>query len=300
MEGRRTSEILGAILCASFIVSSGAVKSIGVLLMQLLHVPVLWMPAATGLLFVPVLLLGVWGLSVLPPPSPEDEAARVRREPMTRREMWDFLREYGLGVTLLVITYVFATAVRDFRDNFAPELWRALGYAHPAGVFTATELPVAAVALLVLGVIYKVQDNVRALVVIHIVILGGLLLLGVSTLLLDAGWLNPIVWMIASGAGMYVVYTPFNAMLFDRLVAAGGRVANAGFLIYVADSAGYAGSCALLLWRNFGLMQVEWLAVFRYTVYATVIVGLILTVLSMIYFHARARAPTATGVSQLT
>jgi hypothetical protein len=296
MEGRRTSEILGAILCASFIVSSGAVKSVGVLLMQLLHVSALWMPAVTGLLFVPVLLLGVWGLSVLPPPSPEDEAARVRREPMTRREMWDFLRNYGPGVTLLVIIYVFATAVRDFRDNFAPELWRALGYANPAGVFTATELPVAAVALLVLGVIFKVHDNVRALVVIHTVILGGLLLLGVSTLLLDAGWLNPIVWMIASGAGMYVVYTPFNAMLFDRLVAAGGRVANAGFLIYIADAAGYAGSCALLLWRNFGLTQVEWLTVFRYTVYATVIVGLILTVLSMIYFNLRTRlSPTATA-----
>ncbi len=80
--------------------------------------------------------------------------------------------------------------------------------------------------------------------------------------------------MIASGAGMYVVYTPFNAMLFDRLVAASGRVATAGFLIYVADSAGYAGSCALLLWRNFGMMQVEWLTVFRYTVYATAVVGL--------------------------
>ena len=286
MEGRRTSEILGAILCASFIVSSGAVKSVGVLLMQLLHVSALWMPAATGLLFVPVLLLGVWGLSVLPPPSPEDEAARVRREPMTKQEMWIFLRDYGFGVTLLVITYVFATVVRDFRDNFAPELWRALGYANPAGVFTATELPVAAVALLVLGVIFKVHDNVRALVVIHTVILGGLLLLGVSTLLLDAGWLNPIVWMIASGAGMYVVYTPFNAMLFDRLVAAGGRVANAGFLIYIADAAGYAGSCALLLWRNFGMMQAEWLTVFRYTVYATTVVGLVLTVLSLIYFNA--------------
>ncbi len=82
---------------------------------------------------------------------------------------------------------MFATVLRDFRDNFAPELWRALGYSNPAGVFTATELPVAAVALLALAVIFKVQDNVRALVVIHIVILGGLLLLGVSTLLFDAG-----------------------------------------------------------------------------------------------------------------
>ena len=289
MEGRRTSEVLGAILCASFIVSSGAVKSVGALVMQQLHVPVLWMPAATGLLFVPPLLLGVWGLSRLPPPSPEDEAARVRRAPMTKQEMWSFLRDYGFGVTLLVITYVFATVLRDFRDNFAPELWRALGYSNPAGVFTATELPVAVVALLALGVIFKVQDNVRALGVIHYVILGGLLLLGGSTLLFDAGLLHPVVWMIASGAGMYVVYTPFNAMLFDRLVAASGRVATAGFLIYVADSAGYAGSCLLLLWRNFGMMQAEWLTVFRYTVYATASVGLVLTVLSLIYFNARTR-----------
>jgi hypothetical protein len=299
MEGRRTSEVLGAILCASFIVSSGAVKSVGALVIQVLHVPVLWMPAATGLLFVPVLLLGVWGLSRLPPPSPEDEAARVRRAPMTKQEMWSFLRDYGFGVTLLVITYVFATVLRDFRDNFAPELWHALGYSNPAGVFTATEVPVAILALLSLGVIFKVQDNVRALNVIHLVILGGLLLLGGSTLLFDAGLLHPVVWMVASGAGMYIVYTPFNAMLFDRLVAAGGRVATAGFLIYVADSAGYVGSCVLLLWRNFGMMQAEWLTVFRYVIYATAVIGLALTVLSMFYFsaHARARAPVTAAVS---
>jgi hypothetical protein len=293
MEGRRTSEILGAILCASFIVSSGAVKSVGVLLMQFLQVPEFWMPAATGLVFVPILLIGVWGLSSLPPPTPEDEAARVRRAPMTRKEMREFLGDYGLGVTLLVITYVFATAVRDFRDNFAPELWHALGYSNPAAVFTAAEIPVAAVALVALAVIFKVQDNLRALAVIHGVVLAGLLLLAGSTLLFDAGWLPPIAWMIASGAGMYLVYTPFNAMLFDRLVAASGRIATAGFLIYVADSAGYAGSCVLLLWRNFGLMHAEWLTVFRCTLYVTAIVGLVLTMASMLYFNARTRAPSA-------
>ncbi|HEY6921960.1 MAG TPA: DUF5690 family protein [Steroidobacteraceae bacterium] len=293
MEGRRTSEILGAILCASFIVSSGAVKSVGTLLMQHLHVPELWMPAATGLVFVPMLLLGVWGLATLPPPSHEDEAARVRRAPMTPTQMHDFLRDYGVGITLLSITYVFATAVRDFRDNFAPELWHALGYSNPAAVFTATEVPVAAIALIALGVIFKVQDNVRALGIIHGVILAGLLLLAGSTVLFDAGWLHPIAWMIASGAGMYIVYTPFNAMLFDRLVAASGRVATAGFLIYVADSAGYAGSCALLLWRNFGLTHVAWLTVFHYTVYITAIAGLVLTSASLLYFNARTRAPSA-------
>lgn len=291
MEGRRTSEILGAVLCASFIVSSGAVKSVGMLLMRLAHVPVFWMPAAAGLCFVPVLFLSVWGLSSLPPPNAEDEAARVRRAPMSMQEVRAFLWDYGLGVTLLVATYVFATALRDFRDNFGAELWTALGYANPAGVFTSTELPVAAVALVALGIIVKVKSNVRALAVIHGMILAGLLLLGASTLAFDAGWLGPLPWMIASGAGLYVVYTPFNAMLFDRLVAVSGRVANAGFLIYVADSAGYAGSCALLLWRNFALLRLEWLTVFRYAAYTTSVVGIVLMSLSLAYFSSRARAP---------
>jgi hypothetical protein len=293
MEGRRTSEILGAVLCASFIVSSGAVKSVGVLLMHAAHVPVFWMPAATGLVFVPVLFLAVWGLSCLPPPDAADELARVRRAPMTMPEVRAFLVDYGLGVSLLVVTYVFATALRDFRDNFAAELWTALGYADPGSVFTSTELPVAAIALAAMGVIVKVRSNFKALAVIHGVILAGLLLLGGSTLAFDAGWLGPMAWMIASGAGLYVVYTPFNAMLFDRMVAASGRVATAGFLIYVADSAGYAGSCALLLWRNFALPHVEWLTVFRYSAYTTCLAGLVLISLSLAYFTSRGRSGRA-------
>lgn len=289
MEGRRTSEILGAVLCASFIVSSGAVKSVGLLLMSHLRVPMFWMPAATGLAFAPLLFLGVWGLSSLPPPSAEDERARVRRAPMTGGEVRAFLKQYGLGVALLVATYVLATALRDFRDNFAAELWGALGYSDPAGVFTSAELPVAAVALVAMGIIVKIQDNRRALAVIHAMILGGLFLLGASTLAFDAGWLGPLPWMIASGAGLYLVYTPFNAMLFDRLVAVSARVANAGFLIYVADSAGYAGSCALLLWRNLGLKQMEWLGVFRGALYTMALAGAVLVTLSLIYFNGRAR-----------
>ena len=289
MEGRRTSEVLGSVLCASFILSSGAVKSVGVLLMQHLHVSPFWMPAATGVVFMPVLLLSVWGLSSLPPPSAADEAERVRRAPMTGREVRAFLEEYGLGLTLLIVTYVFTTALRDFRDNFAAELWAALGYSNVATVFTSAELPVAAVALVSMGIIVRVHNNARAMAVIHYMLLFGLVLLGAATLAFDAGWIGPLTWMIATGAGLYVVYTPYSAMLFDRLVSFSGRVANAGFLIYVADSAGYAGSVALLLWRNFGLQRVEWLTLYRTAAYTTSAVGLVLIALSLGYFTGRSR-----------
>ena len=289
MEGRRTSEVLGAVVCASFILSSGAVKSVGKLLIAYFGVSPFWMPAAAGALFFPVLFLSVYALSSLPPPDALDEAARVRRAPMDAAARSSFLADYGIGVGLLVAVYVLATALRDFRDNFAAELWAGLGYGNVASVFTATEIPVAALALAVLGLIIAVKDNERALMVIHAVIVAGLGLLGGSTLAFQAGWLGPVGWMILSGAGLYMAYTPFNAMLFDRLIAVSGRVGTAGFLIYLADASGYAGSCALLLWRNFGLVSLQWLNVFIASAYVATVVGFGLMLMAALYFHRRSR-----------
>jgi len=290
MEGRRTSEVLGAVVCASFIVSSGAVKSVGKLVMLYWHVSPFWMPAVAGALFLPLLFVSVIALSALPPPNALDEAARVRRAPMGAAARSAFLAEYGIGVGLLVAAYVLATALRDFRDNFAAELWSGLGYGNGAAIFTASELPVAALALIALGLIMTVRDNARALMVIHAVIIAGLVLLGGSTLAFHLGWLGPISWMILSGAGLYMAYTPFNAMLFDRMIAVSGRIGTAGFLIYVADASGYVGSCALLIWRNFGLMQLNWMQVFTASAYFTSLIGMVLVALSAVFFVRKAAA----------
>jgi uncharacterized protein DUF5690 len=290
MEGRRTSEVLGAVLCASFIVSSGAVKSVGKLLMAHWHLSPFWMPAAAGALFLPLLFVSVWVLSALPPPNALDEAARVRRAPMGAAARVSFLAEYGIGIGVLIVVYVLATALRDFRDNFAAELWNGLGYGNASAMFTESELPVAVLALAALGLIMKVDDNTRALMVIHGVIIAGLALLGGSTLAFHAGWLGPLAWMILSGAGLYMAYTPFNAMLFDRMIAVSGRIGTAGFLIYLADASGYLGSCALLIWRNFGLVQLNWLQVFTVVAYGTSIIGTALVCLSALFFLRKAAA----------
>ena len=295
MEGRRTSEVLGAVVCASFIVSSGAVKSVGKWLMVDGHVSPFWMPALTGALFLPLLLVSVLFLAALPPPNALDEAARVRRAPMDSAARRSFLAQYGPGISLLIIAYVLATALRDFRDNFAAELWGALGYGNGAAIFTASELPVAVLALAALGLIITVRDNARALMVIHAVIVAGLVLLGASTLAFQAGWLGPIPWMILSGAGLYMAYTPFNAMLFDRLIAVGGRIGTAGFLIYLADASGYLGSAALLILRNFGLTTLNWLQVFIASAYATSVAGTALVLGAAFYFWRRTGVQPAVG-----
>ncbi len=301
MEGRRISEVLGAILCASFILSSGVVKSVGKWLMVVEHVSPFWMPAATGVLFMPLLAVSVWALSQLPPPNAADEAARVRREPMDGAQRRAFFATYAPGLVLLVLAYVLLTAFRDFRDNFAAEIWTAMGFGQASDVFTASELPVAVITLGVMAAVILVRDNLRALLVMHGVILAGFLLLGGSTLAFQAHLLSPLIWMILTGAGLYMAYTPFNAMLFDRMIAFSGQIGTAGFLIYLADASGYLGSVALLVWRNFAMVQLDWLGFFIASAYATSVVGVVCTILAGLYFLRRrsatdARTPATTDV----
>lgn len=284
LEGRRMSEILGAILCASFIVASGLVKSVAVWLMTAEGVTEWWMPAATGLVFAPLLAVSVIGLSRMPPPDAADIAERVVRRPMYAAQRRAFLTRYGLGVLLLVLAYVMLTAVRDLRDNFAAEIWIELGYAGVSSVFTASELPIAAIALAALATLMLVKNNRRALLAVHLMVGGGLALIGLSTFAFQQGWLAPLPWMIASGGGLYLAYTPFNAMLFDRLIAATRQVGTAGFLIYLADASGYLGSVVLTLTRNLLTLSMPWLTFFTISAYWVSILGCMLTIVSAIYF----------------
>ena len=208
---------------------------------------------------------------------------------MTGRERAAFLQAYAPGLILLVLSYVLLTAFRDFRDNFAAEIWAGLGYGGEAGIFSASEIPVAIIALGAMAAVIVVRDNLKALMVIHALVGAGFLLLGAATMAFQADLISPLAWMILAGAGLYTAYTPFNAVLFDRLVAYSGRVATAGFLIYVADTSGYMGSVALLLWRNFGEVDLNWVQFSILSAYGISIVGVGATALAAIYFQRQAR-----------
>ncbi|HEY1879145.1 MAG TPA: DUF5690 family protein, partial [Caulobacteraceae bacterium] len=284
LEGRRTTEVLGAILCASFILSSGVVKSVAGWLLASVNVDPFWAPAATGAIFFPVLLISVLGLTVIPPPSEADIAARSARSPMRRTERAAFLGRHWPALIPLVIGYVLLTALRDFRDNFAAEIWHAFGFRDIAGLFTASELPVAAITLVAIGALVRIRNNRLALGVLHGLIILGAALLGVATLAQSLGWIDPLTWMILSGAGLYMAYVPYNAVLFDRMIAFTRAPGNVGFLIYLADASGYVGSVGLLLIRDLSAIHPDWLSFVRETAYLTAGVCAVCAVVSAIHF----------------
>ncbi|MBV9512381.1 MAG: hypothetical protein JO303_19085 [Caulobacteraceae bacterium] len=287
LEGRRLSELLGAMLCASFIVSSGVVKSVGEAVMLRGWANEYWMPAVTGLLFAPLLLVCVAGLAVMPPPNAEDERLRVARAPMDAPARRAMFAAYAPGLIALIIVYVGLTALRDFRDNFAVEIWNGLGFKDDAGIFTVSELPVAVIVLAMLAVVMFIRDNRHAFLANLALVALGLLTAGLSSLAFQLHLIGPISWMIALGAGLYLAYTPFNALLFDRFIAASGRTGTAGFLIYVADACGYCSSVALLVFRNFAGVSLSWVDFLRMVSYASALAGLVLVIGAGVYFHRR-------------
>lgn len=250
LEGRRASEPLLAFLSISFIVSSGAMKDVGLWVMHGRGVPEVWMPAVVGALFLAPFVVSVRVLELTAEPDDRDRAERVPRREMTGGERMAFLRRYGLGLAPLIGVFLFLTAYRDFRDNYGVEIFAALGYTGVPGLFLRSELPAAVAVLGALAALGLVRSNRRGLMAVYALMMAGLVVVGASTLLFQAGGTSGMTWMVAVGVGSYLAYVPVGAVLFDRFTAAGGTPGTAVFGIYVADAVGYTGSVVVQLYRD--------------------------------------------------
>ena len=286
LEGRRYTEVLGAGLSVSFIFSSGLVKTVGKFLL-LQGVSPFWMPFLTGIIFFIPMLFFVWMLNRLPPPTALDEKLRTKRKPMNRMERRKFIKTFAPGLVLLIVTYALLTAFRDFRDNFAAEIWKDLGQGESALIFTSTEIPITLGVLVVLGSVVLVKNNIVALYVNHLIVIGGIMTVGLSTYLFEISLITPTTWMIMVGFGLYLGYVPFNSIFFDRLIAAFQYISNVGFVMYVADAFGYLGSVGVMFYKEFGHADMSWLKFFISNSYILTFAGTLFMVISLFYFKKK-------------
>ena len=98
IEGRRYTELLGAVMASSFILSSGVVKACGRFLIDNFHVNEMWMPFIVGFAFIPLLFLGIYMLHKLPPPDKKDIELRTERIPMNGKQRWHFFYDSHLAL----------------------------------------------------------------------------------------------------------------------------------------------------------------------------------------------------------
>lgn len=311
LEGRRTSDILLAALSCSFIVSSGVFKDFGRAVLEgdkfhffglLLPNPLppldqFWMPAATGLLVLPVILIAFWFLNQVPEPTQADVAERTERKPMSGHRRYEFFIAFWPGLLPLIIAYVLLTVFRDFRDNFMVEVLDQLGYpyAENKDIMSRMELSVALGVFIAMALLYLVKDNRRGLLAALAIITAGFGVIGVATLLHLQGAISGFWWMALVGFGSYIAYVPYNSVLFDRLMASTHFVGTAVFAIYLADSAGYTGSVITLVGKDLlaaHTSRAEFLEVFCGFLS---VIGLVTVVIGGVYFWRIGREVATVG-----
>ena len=291
LEGRQVTEALSAGLCASFIVSSGFVKSVGRSLIQDYLVSEYWMPFVTGLIFVIPLLVFVWLLSQIPPPNKVDESLRTKRTPMYKKDRREFLTSHLVGLVGLLVIYILLTIVRSLRDDFGVEIWQGLGVDDKPGIYARSEFWVMLGVVIINGSIIVIKDNRKAF-------LASIGLLGVGFLIVLASLaghfsnsLSPMSFMILLGLGMYIPYVAFHTTVFERMIAAFRKTGTIGYVMYLADAVGYLGYVGVMVFKNLVSREIDFLNLMIWASITVAVVSSLLTLFLLFYYRARLPSP---------
>jgi hypothetical protein len=281
------TELLTAGLCGSFIIADGATKSAGAMLLAV-GVPEHWMPAAAGAVFLLPLIGFVSVLALIPAPSVSDRLERSDRVPMTSNDRRILARRYGYGLASLVLMYLMVTILRSLRADFAAEIWQGLGEPAAPSQFTISETLIALAVILINGCLVVVRDNRRAFQISLFTSFVGFLLLFAVSVLQGRG-LSPFQFMVVTGLGLYLPYVAVHATLFERLLAMTRDRGNVGFLIYVADSVGYAGYVVCILLKEMIQPRGKFLPFFLMSVQMTALLSIGCVIFSGLFFLSRKR-----------
>lgn len=287
VEGRRATDLIGSAMAVSFIFAGGFTRSVAVWLRDSWQVPEQWLAFGTGMIFALPLIFFMYLLERIPEPDAADIQERTVRLPMSKESRLKFIRNFGGGIVAITITYLFLTIMRDVRDNFMANLWSELGYGKKPAIFTQTETITSISILIMMSLLITVRKNIKALRMIHWVILAGFLLAGISSALFLTGNMSGALWMQLVGLGLYMGYIPFNCIFFERLIASFRIAGNVGFLIYLVDAYGYLGSSFVMLSKEIFQINLTWSEFYPNSVVIFSVIGVAGTLFSMVYFSRK-------------
>jgi MFS family permease len=295
VEGRRATDFIGAALAVSFIFGPGLAKSTAQYVMTSWGVNEYWMPFVTALIFFFPLLFFVYLLEKIPPPDADDVAQRTERIPMKAADRRLFVKTFLPGLILLVFVYIFVTVLREVRDGFMADMWRASGENFNAAVFAKTETVISVAILVIIASMVFIKNNAKAFALAQGIMMAGFLLSGIVTWLYLQGQVNTFYWMTLVGLGLYMTYIPYNSILFDRMLATFHYAANVGFLIYLADSFGYLASVSVLLSKTIFKLQLNWLHFYTSLVLVSSVAGVCFILFSLVYFRKKRKLMLVAG-----
>ena len=282
LEGKKNTELYIAALGSSFILADGVSKSVGINLL-IWGVSETWMPFFAGLLYALPLLFFVWMLTRIPKPSEQEVADRAERTPMNQADRIHLVKQLWPGILTFSILYLFASLLRGMRSDFAPEIWKFLGFKSLPETYSQTEIWVTVGILAINGSLVLIRSNYKAFFTSILAIATGFLLLIIAGFWgIDS--MGPFWLIVLTGFGIYLPYLTITTSVFERMIAITRHKANIGFLMYIVDSVGYLGYNVLLLSIGFIFPNLDIPELFFAWVKLLGIAGMALCLISSAYF----------------
>jgi hypothetical protein len=221
-------------------------------------------------------------LEKMPKPSNEEILANAPRTALTKSERKAINKKYFGFLFAIILLYGFLTLLRDIRDNFGAEIMSGL-HIYNAKNLTQLESIITIIMLVSIPFISRVKNHYNAiLTTIVATFIGGLICISTSILFKNQV-IDGMGLLLFSGGGIYVGYILINISIMNRLIGFNGTPANSGFLVYMADSAGYL--CSLFI-SGFALFskkgELPWLNWFQNLIFFG---GIIVMLFAVVAFY---------------
>lgn len=290
IEGRRVTDILASLLGVSMVISSGTAKSVGLYVMNHLHVSEFWMPALIGAVALPLLLLLGWALNKLPEPNKEDIAMKSERETLNGKQRWELFKSYMPFLSMLFIANIAIVVLRDIKEDFLVNIIDVSAYS--PWLFAQIDSLVTLIILGIFGLMVLVKDNLKALSILFGLIIAGMIVMSVVSFGQQQLRLSPVIWLFIQSLCLYIAYLTFQTIFFDRFIACFRIRGNVGFFIVTTDFLGYTGTVLVLVLKEFCNPDIDWAVFYNQFAGYVGIFCCVTFVCSFVYLHQRFRKET--------
>lgn len=287
IEGRRVTDILASLLGVSMVISSGTAKSLGLYVMNHLHVSEFWMPALIGAIALPLLALLGWSLDRLPQPTAEDIASRSKRETLNGKQRWNLYKNFMPFLTLLFIANIVLVILRDIKEDFLVNIIDISGYS--SWLFAQVDAVVTLIILGIFGLMVFIKDNLKVLSILLALIMVCMIIMSVVSFGYGRIQLSPVTWLFVQSLCLYMAYLTFQTIFFDRFIACFKIRGNVGFFIAMNDFLGYAGTVVVLVIKEFFSPDINWAEFYNLMAGYVGVISCITFACSFVYLHQRYR-----------
>ena len=227
LEGRRVTDLLASLMGLSIAISSGTAKSIGLFVMDNLHISEFWMPAFIGAFAFPLLSFLGWLMTRMPQPTQADKELRTERVALDSKARLSLFKNFMPVLVMLFFANLFVTVLQDIKEDFLVKILDVDAAGLSSWAFAKVDATVTLIILCMFGLMSAVRSN--------------------------------MTWLFLQSLSLYTVYLSFQTLFFERFIACFKIKGNVGFFIITLDFIGYTGTVVVLIFKEFFNPAVNWL-----------------------------------------